>query len=67
MIVQQQLNQVGQWLYVIERKQSGQTFCDLQIQGAADDSSMDAWNAGVANGILVLGDNVTIKRPTRSS
>ena len=62
MIIQQQSNQVGQWLCVIERKQSGQTFCDLQIQGIADDNSVDAWNAGVANGILVLGDNVTIKR-----
>lgn len=66
MIIQQQSNQVGQWLCVIERKQSGQTFCDLQIQGAADDNSVDVWNAGVANGILVLGDNVTIKRPKLS-
>jgi len=65
-IIQQQANQVGQWLCVIERKQSGQTFCDLQILGTADDSSVDVWNAGVANGILVLGDNVTIKRPKLS-
>lgn len=66
MIVQQQPNQAGQWLYVVERKQSGQTFCDLQILGTADDNSVDVWNAGVANGILVLGDNVTIKRPKLS-
>ncbi len=66
MIIQQQANQVGQWLCVIERKQSGQTFCDLQVLGTADDNSVDVWNAGVANGILVLGDNVTIKRPKLS-
>lgn len=64
--VRQQDNQIGQWLYVIERKQSGQTFCDLQIQGTADDSSAEVFNAGAANGILVLGDNVTIKRPKLS-
>lgn len=64
--VAQQENQAGQWLYVIERKQSGQTFCDLHIQGTADDHSSAAWNATVANGILVLGDNVTIKRPKLS-
>lgn len=66
LVIKQQANQAGQWLYVIERKQSGQTFCDLQILGTADDNSVDIWNAGVANGILVLGDNVTIKRPKLS-
>ena len=65
-VVSQHPHQVGQWLYVIERKQSGQTFCDIQIQGTADDSSAEVFNAGAANGILVLGDNVTIKRPKLS-
>ena len=65
-VVSQRPHQVGQWLYVIERQQSGQTFCDIQIQGTADDSSADAWNATAANGILVLGDNITIKRPKLS-
>lgn len=60
-VVTQHANQVGQWLYVIERKEAGLVLDELVINGTADDSSAEAWNAGVANGLLVLADNVTIK------
>lgn len=59
--VKQQSNQVGQWLYVIERKDAGSVIDGLEVHGSADDSSTDLWNAGAANGILVLADNVTLK------
>jgi hypothetical protein len=58
--IKQQPNQVGQWLYVIERKETGLVLDHLVIEGIADDSSVDAWNAQVANGILILADNVTL-------
>mgnify|MGYP001381384908 CR=1 FL=1 len=60
MIVQQQPNQVGQWLYVIDRKEAGLVLDHLVIEGIADDSSVDAWSTQVANGILILADNVTL-------
>lgn len=59
--VKQQVNQVGQWLYIIDRKQSGLVVDGLLILGLADDTSAEAFNAVAANGILVLGDNVTLK------
>lgn len=62
MIVSQRPHQVGQWLYVIERKDAGLVIDELIIKGSADDSSAEAWNAGAANGLLILADNVTIKR-----
>ena len=61
-MISQQLHQVGQWLYVIERKDAGLVIDELIINGTADDSSPEAWNAGAANGLLILADNVTIKR-----
>lgn len=61
MIIQQQPDQVGQWLYVIERKDAGLVIDGLKVCGSADDASADAWNASVANGVLVLADNVTLK------
>lgn len=61
-VVSQRPNQVGQWLYVIERKDVGLVIDELIINGTADDSSSGSWNAGAANGLLVLADNVTIKR-----
>lgn len=64
--IKQQPNQVGQWLYVIERKDAGLVIDELIIKGSADDSSVEVWNAGAANGLLILGDNVTIKRPKLS-
>lgn len=62
MVVSQRPHQVGQWLYVIERKDAGLVIDKLIINGTADDSSTEAWNAGAANGLLILADNVTIKR-----
>ena len=35
---------------------------ELIIKGSAADSNAEAWNAGAANGLLILADNVTIKR-----
>lgn len=61
-VVSQRLHQVGQWLYVIERKDAGLVIDELIIKGSATDSNAEAWNAGAANGLLVLADNVTIKR-----
>lgn len=61
-VVSQRPNQVGQWLYVIERKDAGLLIDELMIKGSAADSSAAAWNAGAANGLLILADNVTIKR-----
>ena len=60
--VSQRPHQVGQWLYVIERKDAGLVIDELIINGSADDSSSDSRNAGAANGLLILADNVTIKR-----
>lgn len=65
-VVSQRPHQVGQWLYVIERKDAGLVIDGLIINGTADDSSTEAWNAGAANGVLVLADNVTIKKPKLS-
>lgn len=61
MIIQQQPNQAGQWLYVIERKDAGSVIENLRVYGIANDATADAWNASVANGVLVLADNVTLK------
>lgn len=61
-VVSQHAHQVGQWLYVIERKDAGLVIDELVINGTADDSSTEVWNAGTANGLLILADNVTIKR-----
>lgn len=61
MIVQQQSNQAGQWLYVIERKDAGSVIENLRVYGIANDATAEAWNASAANGILVLADNVTLK------
>ena len=61
-VVSQRPNQVGQWLYVIERKDAGLVIDELIINGSAADSSEANWNAGTANGLLILADNVTIKR-----
>ena len=58
----QRPHQVGQWLYVIERKDAGLVIDELIIKGSAADSNAEAWNAGAANGLLILADNVTIKR-----
>ena len=61
-VVSQRPHQVGQWLYVIERKDVGLVIDELIIKGSAADSNAEAWNAGAANGLLILADNVTIKR-----
>lgn len=61
-VVSQHPHQVGQWLYVIERKDVGLVIDDLVISGTADDSSEGTWNTGAANGLLILADNVTIKK-----
>ena len=66
MVVSQRPHQVGQWIYVVERKDAGLVIDELIIKGSADDSSVEVWNAGAANGLLILGDNVTIKRPKLS-
>lgn len=60
--IKQQSNQIGQWLYVIERKDAGLAIDELVIEGSADDASADAWNATAANGLLILADNVTIRK-----
>lgn len=65
-VVSQRPHQVGQWLYVIERKDAGLVIDEMIINGTADDSSDEAWNAGAANGLLVLADNVIIKKPKLS-
>lgn len=65
-VVSQRPHQVEQWLYVIERKDAGLVIDELIINGSADDSSAEAWNAGAANGLLVLADNVIIKKPKLS-
>lgn len=65
-VVSQRPHQVGQWLYVIERKDAGLVIDELTIKGSAEDSGAEAWNASAANGLLVLADNVTIKRLTLS-
>ena len=61
-VVSQHPHQVGQWLYVIERKDAGLVIDELIIKGSAADSSAEAFNAGAANGLLILADNVTIKK-----
>ena len=61
-VVSQRLHQVGQWLYVIERKDANLVIDELIIKGSAADSNAANWNAGAANGLLILADNVTIKR-----
>ncbi|MFI0399662.1 MAG: hypothetical protein ACH34X_11300 [Thiolinea sp.] len=61
-VVSQHPHQVGQWLYVIERKDAGLVIDELIIKGSAADSNDENWNAGAANGLLILADNVTIKR-----
>ena len=61
-VVSQRPHQVGQWLYVIERKDAGLVIDELIIKGSAADSNAEAWNAGAANGLLILADNVTIKK-----
>lgn len=61
-VVSQRPHQVGQWLYAIERKDAGLVIDELIIKGSAADSSPEAWNAGAANGLLILADNVTIKK-----
>lgn len=61
-VISQRPHQAGQWLHVIERKDAGLVIDELIIKGSADDSSAEAWNAGAANGLLILADNVTIKR-----
>lgn len=61
-VVSQRPHQVGQWLYAIERKDAGLVIDELVIKGSATDSNAEAWNAGAANGLLILADNVTIKR-----
>lgn len=67
MVVSQRPHQVGgQWLYVIERKDASLLIDELIIKGSADDSGAEAWNASAANGLLILADNVTIKRLTLS-
>ncbi len=35
---------------VIERKDAGLVIDELIIKGSADDSSVEVWNAGAANG-----------------
>ena len=60
--VSQRPHQVGQWLYAIERKDAGLVIDELIIKGSAADSNAEAWNAGAANGLLILADNVTIKK-----
>lgn len=61
-VVSQRTHQVGQWLYVIERKDVSLVIDELIINGTAADSNAENWNAGAANGLLILADNVTIKR-----
>ena len=61
-VVSQRPHQVGQWLYAIERKDAGLVIDELIIKGSAADSSAENWNAGAANGLVVLADNVTIKK-----
>lgn len=60
-MIKQTADQVGQWLYVIERKDAGKAFDGLSVEGSALELSKDHWNNTVANGILVLADNISLK------
>lgn len=62
LVITQQVEQCGQWLHAIDRKEAGVIIDELVITGIADDTDLDRWNNSVANGLVIFADNVTIKK-----